>query len=83
MKKQYQNWYLQYTSIFICKQYQNWYLSVPVLVPVTQSVAFLHGLRLVVWPKFGTNPARVAFGLVWTSYQKHGIMPGNLRTESQ
>eukprot|EP01050_Picozoa_sp_SAG11_P057508 SAG11_NODE_36243_length_262_cov_1.515337_1_plen_76_part_10 len=37
-----------------------------VLLPVTKSVASLCGLRLVVRPKFGTNPARVAFGLVWS-----------------
>ena len=38
----------------------------------TKSVASFFDMRLVVWPKFGTNPARMAFGLAWTYYQKHG-----------
>ena len=34
-------------------------------VPTTKSVASLCGLKLVVWPKFGTDPARVPFGPLW------------------
>ena len=48
------------------------YYTTAVLVPTTKSVASLCGLRLVVWPKFGTNPARVAFGPLWLFNQNYG-----------
>ena len=75
MEKQYQN---STGHIYMEKQYQTvpklpkQYQNSTKTVPVTKSVASLHGLRLVVWPKFGTNPARVAFGPLWLFNQNYG-----------
>ena len=57
--------------VWYCYRYQ-YSCTGPVPVLATKSVASICGLRLVVWPKIGTNPARVAFGGVWSYYQNYG-----------
>ena len=73
--------------VFVTGPYY-WYTTstavlVPVPVPTTKSVASLCGLRLVVWPKFGTDPARVAFGPMWSFYQNYGTGSNEIVVSAQ